>query len=39
MEKKINVFDSFSSVKDALVKAKDTTASKASTTLDANCDS
>ena len=38
MEKKINVFDSFSSVKDALVKAKDTTVSKASTTLDANGD-
>lgn len=38
MEKKINVFDSFSSVKDALVKAKDTTVSKASTALDANGD-
>lgn len=38
MEKKINVFDSFSSVKDTLVKAKDTTVSKASTALDANGD-
>lgn len=38
MEKKINVFDSFSSVKDALVKAKGTTVSKASTALDANGD-
>ena len=38
MEKKKSVFDSFDSVKDALVKAKDTTVSKASTALDANCD-
>lgn len=38
MEKKINVFDSFSSVKDSFVKAKDTTVSKASTALDANGD-
>ena len=38
MEKKISVFDSFSSVKDTLVKAKDTTVSKASTALDANGD-
>ena len=38
MEKKINVFDSFSSVKDTLVKAKDSTVSKASTALDANGD-
>lgn len=38
MEKKTIVFDSFSSVKDTLVKAKDTTVSKASTALDANGD-
>ena len=38
MEKKINAFASFGSVKDTLVKAKDTTVSKASTALDANGD-